>query len=74
MSIEGVQPLHHPSFRVGIAGHPHPEDPYCDDEQAAIERASRMAAALGFNVAVAVWDERDEPLHLFMLGEHFRRV
>jgi hypothetical protein len=61
-------------WRVGIAADPLPEDRRYDDEREAIEAAARMVEAQGWNVAVAVWDERDDPVWLFMLGEQFKRM
>lgn len=61
-------------WRVGVANDPQPEDRVYEDEQAAIQAAHARHEALGFGVPVAVWDERDEPRWVFLLGEQFRRV
>lgn len=61
-------------WKVGRANDPHPEDAVYDSEAAAVERAQKMADAYGFYTPVGVWDERDRPAWLFMLGEQFRRV
>ncbi len=58
-------------YRVGIASRPDPHDMVCATESDAIECAQKMS---GFNTAVAIWDDRDEPVWVFVLGEQFRRV
>lgn len=62
------------AFRVGRAADPQPEDPLYAKEEDAIERAQAMANAYGFHTPIAVWDGEDRPLHLYILGEQFRRV
>jgi hypothetical protein len=44
------------------------------DEKAAIEKASAMADAYGWNTPIAVWDDKDEIVHLFLCGQQFRSV
>lgn len=61
-------------FCVGVAADPQPEDRIYPSEAAAIEAAAHLAECQGFTRAVAVWDEMDQPLRLFMLGQQFRRV
>ena len=61
-------------YRVGIATDPQPEDPYCDTQQEAIEKAKRRADC-DFRLPVAVWEgERGEIVWLFLMGEQFRRA
>jgi hypothetical protein len=61
-------------WRVGKACDPLPEDKTYGDERAAIEKATTMADAYGFNTAIAVWNERDDIVHLFLCGQQFRSV
>jgi hypothetical protein len=61
-------------WRVGIARDPVPCDRFFDSEWEAIEKATVMAAVYGFNEPIAIWDERDEPAWIFMLGAQFRRT
>ncbi len=58
-------------YRVGIVSRPDEHDMVCATESDAIECARKMSS---FNTAVAVWDDRDEPVWIFVLGEQFRRV
>lgn len=61
-------------YRVGIATDPQPEDRIYDCEQQAIEKAQDMVDAYGVKTPIAVWDEQDDPVWLFLLGEQFRKV
>jgi hypothetical protein len=62
-----------PKFRVGNAVNPKSSDPWYDDELKAIEEAQSYAK-LDFHRPIAVWDEQDNILHLFLCGEQFRSV
>lgn len=58
-------------YRVGIASRPDEYDMICATESDAIKCSRKMSS---FSTAVAVWDDRDEPIWIFVLGEQFRRV
>jgi hypothetical protein len=61
-------------FRVGFAIDPQPEDRVFDTEQEALEKGRKMADAFGWNTAIAIWDEADEPLWIFLIGGLFKRT
>lgn len=67
-----------PMFRVGMATSPQAEDPAFVNEAEAIEYAQEQTKIpgklYGFNIPVAIWDQLDNPVWLFILGEQFRRV
>jgi hypothetical protein len=62
-----------PYWRVGQANDPQPEDKTYNDESAAIAKAKHRADC-DWKVPVAVWDERDEIVHLFLCGQHFQQA
>lgn len=62
------------SWRVGLADSPAPQDRSFDSEDDAIKEAAAMAEIIGFYSPVAVWDHRDDPVWLFMLGCQFRSM
>lgn len=60
------------TWRVGHAIDPQPEDKTYDNEREAIERAAHRADCYGFNVPIAVWNDRDEIEHLYLCGQRFK--
>ena len=61
------------NWRVGDAACPSDDDIRFADERAAIEAAQYMALK-AFSRPVAVWDEQDDIVHLFLCGQQFRPV
>lgn len=63
-----------PQWRVGKAFMPKAEDRRYGDEQAAIETAKIMSDALGWYEAIAVWNDEDDIVHLFICGQQFKAI
>ncbi len=60
-------------WRVGNALNPQDNDRSFDDELDAIRMAEAMARP-AWSTPVAVWDDRDDIVHLFLCGDQFKRV
>jgi hypothetical protein len=61
-------------YCVGQANDPQPEDKlrYYDFSEAVVK--ARSMADCDFNRPIAVWDERDEIVRLYICGQQFRSV
>ncbi len=62
-------------FQVGLAVDPKDDDPKFSEERAAIEFANGLTLKSDlFTTAIVVWDERCNPVYLFMLGEMVKAI
>jgi hypothetical protein len=58
-------------WRIGNAQDPRDVDLRFKDEYAAIDAAQAMASH-NWSMPVAVWDEQDDIVHLFLCGQQFK--